>query len=84
MLRLPTPGGPPAGKRLHELLGWDKLIPESTPQYQLGSPAFRVAATPGLEVRLYATAGFAGGIQPWWHNIGSRHDDRRQYTTGTG
>jgi hypothetical protein len=70
-----------AGKRLHELLGWDKLIPESTPQYQLGVPAFRVAAMPVPEVRLWATAGFAGGIQPWWHHIGSRHDDRRQYQT---
>lgn len=70
-----------AGKRLHELLGWDKLIPESTPQYQLGVPAFRVAAMPEQEVRLWATAGFAGGIQPWWHHIGSRHDDRRQYQT---
>lgn len=70
-----------AGKRLHELLGWDKLIPESTPQYQLGVPAFRVAAMPVAEVRLWATAGFAGGIQPWWHHIGSRHDDRRQYQT---
>jgi len=70
-----------AGKRLHELLGWDKLIPESTPQYQLGVPAFRVAAMPEPEVRLWATAGFAGGIQPWWHHIGSRHDDRRQYRT---
>lgn len=70
-----------AGKRLHELLGWQKLIPESTPQYQLGVPAFRVAAMPEAEVRLWATAGFAGGIQPWWHHIGSRHDDRRQYRT---
>lgn len=69
------------GKRLHELLGWDKLIPESTPQYQLGLPAFRVAAMPAAEVRLWATAGFAGGIQPWWHHIGSCHDDRRQYQT---
>ena len=70
-----------AGKRLHGLLGWDKLIPESTPQYQLGVPAFRVAAMPEPEVRLWATAGFAGGTQPWWHHIGSRHDDRRQYRT---
>lgn len=70
-----------AGKRLHELLGWDKLIPESTPQYQLGRPAFRVAAMPEAEIRLWASAGFAGGIQPWWHHIGSCHDDRRQYRT---
>lgn len=70
-----------AGKRLHELAGWDKLIPESTPQYQLGGPAFRLASMPPAEVRMWSTSGFAGGIQPWWHHIGASHEDRRQYTT---
>ncbi len=70
-----------AGKRLHELVGWDKLIPESMPQYQLGAPVFRLSSMPVPEVRLWATAGFAGGIQPWWHHIGSSHEDRRQYLT---
>jgi hypothetical protein len=70
-----------AGKRLHALLGWEKLIPESTPQYQLGSPAFRLASMPAAEVRLWSSAGFAGGIQPWWHHIGASHEDRRQYRT---
>ena len=70
-----------AGKRLHELLGWDKLIPESTPQYQLGAPAFRLASMPPAEVRLWSSAAFAGGIQPWWHHIGAMHEDRRQYAT---
>ena len=70
-----------AGKRLHELAGWDKLIPESMPQYQLGAPAFRLASMPSAEVRLWSSAGFAGGIQPWWHHIGALHEDRRQYTT---
>lgn len=70
-----------AGKRLHELAGWDTLIPESTPQYQLGAPAFRLSSMPKSEVRLWATSGFAGGIQPWWHHIGSSHEDRRQYMT---
>ncbi len=69
------------GKRLHEVGGWDKLIPESTPQYQLGSPAFRLASMPQAEVRLWSSSGFAGGIQPWWHHIGSMHEDRRQYRT---
>ena len=68
-----------AGKRLHQVGGWDKLIPESTPQYQLGAPAFRVASMPAAEVRLWSSAGFAGGIQPWWHHIGALHEDRRQY-----
>ena len=70
-----------AGKRLHELAGWNVLIPESMPQYQLGAPAFRHASMPAAEVRLWASAGFAGGIQPWWHHIGANHDDRRQYLT---
>jgi hypothetical protein len=70
-----------AGKRLHGLAGWDKLIPESMPQYQLGSPAFRLASMPTAEVRLWSSSGFAGGIQPWWHHIGSMHEDRRQYIT---
>ena len=70
-----------AGKRLHEMAGWDKLIPESTPQYQLGAPVFRLSSMPPSEVRLWATSGFAGGIQPWWHHIGSSHEDRRQYKT---
>ena len=69
------------GKRLHEVGGWDKLIPESMPQYQLGSPAFRLASMPQAEVRLWSSSGFAGGIQPWWHHIGSMHEDRRQYQT---
>ncbi|MDB5585749.1 MAG: Tat pathway signal protein [Devosia sp.] len=70
-----------AGKRLHELAGWDTLIPESMPQYQLGAPAFRLASMPTSEVRLWSTSGFAGGIQPWWHHIGASHEDRRQYKT---
>src|SRR5438445_489498 len=28
-----------------------------------------------------AVEGCAGGIQPWWHHIGSVHEDRRQYAT---
>ena len=61
--------------------GWDKLIPESTPQYQLGAPAFRLASMPPAEVRLWSSSAFAGGIQPWWHHIGAMHEDRRQYNT---
>lgn len=70
-----------AGKRLHEVGGWHKLIPESMPQYQLGAPAFRLASMPAAEARLWSSAGFAGGIQPWWHHIGALHEDRRQYST---
>lgn len=70
-----------AGKRVHELVGWDALMPESTPMYSLGRPAFRIAAMPTAEAQLWSANGFAGGIQPWWHHIGAHHEDRRQYET---
>jgi hypothetical protein len=70
-----------AGKRLHELVGWETRMPESMPMYALGLPAFRLTAMPSAEARLWAAHAFAGGIQPWWHHIGSVHDDRRQYET---
>jgi putative glycosyl hydrolase-like family 6 (GHL6) protein len=72
-----------SGLLLHELLGWDALIPESTALYEAGHgrATFRLASKPEPEVRLWAVAGFAGGIQPWWHHIGAYHEDRRQYRT---
>lgn len=70
-----------AGTLIHGLLGWDKLVPESTALYGAGRPSFRVASKPEPEVRMWAVEGFAGGIQPWWHHIGAAHDDRRQYRT---
>ncbi|MCC6176157.1 MAG: Tat pathway signal protein [Chloroflexi bacterium] len=68
-----------AGKIIHGLMGWDKLIPESTAHYQSGQPTFRLASKPEPEVRMWAVEGFAGGVQPWWHHIGAYHEDRRQY-----
>jgi hypothetical protein len=70
-----------AGKRIHELVGWDAVMPESMPMYALGRPAFRQAAMPEAEAQLWSANGFAGGIQPWWHHIGAFHEDRRQYET---
>ncbi|MFN8635237.1 MAG: alpha-amylase family protein [Chloroflexota bacterium] len=70
-----------AGGLIHGLLGWEKLIPESTALYQAGEPTFRVASKPEPEVRMWAVEGFAGGISPWWHHIGAYHEDRRQYRT---
>jgi hypothetical protein len=68
-----------AGKLVHDILGWDKLIPESTPFYQGGDAVFRVASKPEPEVRMWALEGIAAGVQPWWHHIGAYHEDRRQY-----
>ncbi|TCC58251.1 Tat pathway signal protein [Kribbella pittospori] len=70
-----------SGKRLHGLLGWDTLIPESTAMYDAGTPTFRLGSKSAPEARMWAVEGFAGGIQPWWHHIGSVHEDRRQYAT---
>lgn len=71
-----------AGHLLHNLLGWDKLIPESMAMYEhSGGAPFRLASKPEPEARLWVVAGLAGGIQPWWHHIGAAHEDRRQYRT---
>ena len=70
-----------AGKLIHGLLGWDKLIPESMAMYQAGRPTFRLAAKPAPEARMWMVEGFAGGIQPWWHHVGAWHEDRRAYNT---
>lgn len=70
-----------AGKVIHGILGWDKLIPESMPMYQMGRPTFRLSAKPPAEARMWMLAGFAGGIQPWWHHVGAYHEDRRAYLT---
>lgn len=69
------------GKLLHGLLGWDKLIPESMAMYQAGRPTFRKAAKPKPEARLWVLDGFAGTIQPWWHHVGARQEDQRQFDT---
>lgn len=70
-----------AGKMIHGVLGWDKLIPESMALYQAGRQSFRVSAKPVAEVRMWAVEGFAGGIQPWWHHVGAYHEDKRAYKT---
>jgi putative glycosyl hydrolase-like family 6 (GHL6) protein len=69
------------GKLLHGVLGPDKLIPESMPMYQAGRATFRLTAKPAVEARMWMLAGFAGGIQPWWHHISAYHEDRRAYHT---
>ena len=69
------------GKRLHGLLGWDKLLPESMAMYSAGLGFFRATSMPEAEARVWAASGFAGGIQPWWHHISAVHEDLRQYAT---
>ena len=69
------------GKFIHGLLGWDKLAPESMAMYMNARTSFRVASKPAAEARMWMLAGFAGGIQPWWHHVGAWHEDRRMYRT---
>jgi hypothetical protein len=71
-----------AGRTVHGVLGWDKLVPESTALY-LGPtrPMFRKAAKPEPEARLWAVCGMAAGVQPWWHHLGASQEDRRQLRT---
>jgi hypothetical protein len=69
------------GKRVHGLLGWDKLAPESMAMYQNGRTNFRYAAKPAAEARMWMIAGIAGGIAPWWHHVGAYQEDRRAYAT---
>ena len=70
-----------AGKLVHGLLGWEKLVPESMAMYQAGRPTFRLASKPAAEARLWMLDGVAGGLQPWWHHVGAYHEDRRMYRT---
>jgi hypothetical protein len=69
------------GKRVHELMGWDKLAPESMAMYQSGPGYYRLASKTPAEARMWMIAGMAGGIQPWWHHIAAYHEDRRMYRT---
>ncbi len=68
-------------KRLLSVGGWDKLVPESMAMYHLSEHNFRLAMKPSPEVRLWAVDGFAGGVQPWWHHVGSDQQDRRMLET---
>ena len=70
-----------AGKRVHGLLGWDKLVPESMSMYQNARNQFRLSSKPVHEAQLWMLDGFAGGIQPWWHHIGAYQEDRRMLRT---
>jgi len=69
------------GKRVHALLGWDKLAPESMAMYENDRTNFRLASKPAPEARMWMIAGLAGGIQPWWHHVAAYHEDRRAYAT---
>lgn len=74
-----------AGKLVHEMIGWDKVLPESMALYQApsfpGEVSFRLSSKPPLEARMWMLEAIAGGIQPWWHHIGAYHEDRRMYNT---
>ena len=65
------------GAILHQLAGWDVVMPESSASYVRGFQAYRRGASSPLELHLWILEGIAGGISPWWHIIGSAHEDKR-------
>jgi hypothetical protein len=67
------------GLRIRAVAGWDKVLPESMAMYEAAEHNFRLSAMPAAEVRLWALEAFAGGVQPWWHHLGSVQEDRRAY-----
>lgn len=64
------------GKRIHGLIGWDKVVAESMAIY---GP--RIASKPAPEAHMWMLGGIAGGIAPWWHTVSGYHEDRRRYHT---
>ena len=70
-----------SGKLWNELKGWDAVVIESMAMYQIIPPAFRLASRPVPEAHLWMLEGIASGIHPWWHHIGSVHEDKRQFQT---
>lgn len=67
------------GLLLHQLTHWRCRIFQSMATYVRGAQAFRHAANPPLEMRLWMNEGFAGGIMPWWHIVGASQQDTRVY-----
>lgn len=67
------------GKILHQLVGWDVPVFQSMATYVRGLRPFRHSANPQAEMNLWMREGFAGGIDPWWHILGTQHEDRRIY-----
>lgn len=69
------------GKLVHDAMGGRGQVAESMALYNHYTPSFRLASAPEPEARMWAVAGMAGGILPWWHHIGAVHQDRRQLDT---
>ncbi|MBW7453267.1 beta-galactosidase, partial [Paenibacillus sepulcri] len=67
------------GHLLHNLAGWDTVIPESMSNYVRGVRTFRQGSNPPAESRLWMIDGIAGGISPWYHHVGALQEDRRQF-----
>lgn len=57
----------------------NKIIPESMAHYVRGRRTFRLSASPKAETRLWITEGIAGGLSPWFHHVGGKGHDKRQY-----
>ncbi|MFW5880481.1 MAG: beta-galactosidase trimerization domain-containing protein [Spirochaetota bacterium] len=71
------------GGLLHSITTPDTIIPQSMAHYVRGIQAFRRASMPAEETRTWMRCGFAGGISPWWHHVGSVQEDARQFETSS-
>jgi len=69
------------GLLLHNVTSAETMIPQSMAHYVRGVQAFRRASMPAEETLTWMRAGFAGGISPWWHHVGSVQEDARQFET---
>ena len=69
------------GKRIHSMIGWDKITAESMAIWTRGILKFRLSSNPEPEAHMWMLEGIAGGIAPWWHTISGYHEDRRRYST---
>ena len=67
------------GMLLHDICGWDTLLPESISNYTRGVRTFRKTANPPIESRMWLAEGISAGISPWYHHIGAAHEDLRQF-----
>ncbi|HET7768280.1 MAG TPA: beta-galactosidase [Chloroflexota bacterium] len=68
------------GKLIRSLMGDDAPMPESMAMYN-NTQNYRLSSKPEPEVRLWFASAVAGGIHPWWHHVGTDHEDRRMFRT---
>lgn len=67
------------GDLLHDVAGWEQIIPESMSSHVRGARTFRRTSNPLPETQMWMYSGMAGGISPWYHIVGAVQEDRRLF-----